>query len=427
MPSVAVVGSQWGDEGKGKITDYLAEVAQVVVRYQGGNNAGHTVIVGDEIFKLHLIPSGAIHPDTDCVIGNGVVVDPQVLVDEIDHLARRGIDGLRLHVSDRSHVILTYHKLQDELEEKQRGDQKIGTTGRGIGPAYADKVSRCGIRMVDFVDIDRFKERLEEILPTKNYLLQKLYDHPGVSLEEILESYRPAAERLKDYVKDTSVFVYDALAANKKVLFEGAQGTMLDIDHGTYPFVTSSSPTAGGIAPGVGVSPRSVDRILGVAKAYTTRVGTGPFPTELHDDIGQQIRERGKEYGTTTGRPRRCGWFDAVVVRYAARVNGMTDLALMSVDTLGGFDEVNVCVAYEYRGQRLEALPARLDVLAECKPIYETYPGWSADLTGVRDWDALPDGAKAYVQGVEKAVGVPVSTVSIGRPREATIMRRPLF
>lgn len=281
--------------------------------------------------------------------------------------------------------------------------------------------------MVDFVDPDRFKARLEEVLPGKNRLLQRFYDHPGVTLEELLESYRPAAERLKEYVKDTSVFVAKALADKKRVLFEGAQGTMLDIDHGTYPFVTSSSPTAGGIAAGVGISPRIIDRILGVAKAYTTRVGTGPFPTELHDEVGERIRERGKEYGTTTGRPRRCGWFDAVVVRYAARVNGFTDLALMSVDTLGGFDEVKVCVAYEYRGQRIEDFPARSDVLAECKPIYETFAGWSPDLSEVTDWEGLPDNAKAYVEGIEKATGVPVSTVSIGRPRKATILRKALF
>lgn len=427
MPSVAVVGSQWGDEGKGKITDYLAEAAQVVVRYQGGNNAGHTVIVGDEVFKLHLIPSGAIHPNTDCVIGNGVVVDPQVLVTEIDGLAERGITGLPLHVSDRAHVILSYHKIQDELEEAQRGDEKIGTTGRGIGPAYADKISRYGIRMIDFIDPDRFRERLAAVLPRKNRLLQRLYDHPGLDLDELLETYRPSAERLIGYVTDTSVMVTDALGQGKRVLFEGAQGSMLDIDHGTYPFVTSSSPTAGGIAPGVGVSPRLIDRILGVAKAYTTRVGTGPFPSELFDSDGDRIRERGKEYGTTTGRPRRCGWFDAVVVRYAARVNGMTDLALMSVDTLGGFDEVKVCVAYKYRGERLEAFPARHDILEECEPIYETFEGWPADLSQVSDWDGLPAAAKAYVQGIEKAVGVPVSTVSIGRPRKATILRNSLF
>lgn len=427
MPSVAVVGSQWGDEGKGKITDYLAEAAEVVVRYQGGNNAGHTVIVGDQIFKLHLIPSGAIHPHTDCVIGNGVVVDPEVLLQEVDNLAERGVRDLQLHVSDRAHVILTYHKLQDELEEALRGDEKIGTTGRGIGPAYADKIARCGIRMVDFVDPARFRERLATVLPAKNRLLQRVYDHSGVELDELVAAYAPFAERLRAYVKDTSVLVADALASGKRVLFEGAQGTMLDIDHGTYPFVTSSSPTAGGIGPGVGVSPRAIDRILGVAKAYTTRVGTGPFPSELHDEIGARIRERGKEYGTTTGRARRCGWFDAVVVRYAARVNGMTDLALMSVDTLGGFDEVKVCVAYNYRGQRLEAFPARHDILEECEPIYETFPGWSPDLAGITTWEGLPQAARAYVEGVEKWVGVPVSTVSIGRPRDATILRRPLF
>jgi len=427
MPSVAVIGSQWGDEGKGKITDYLAEAADVVVRYQGGNNAGHTVMVGDQIFKLHLIPSGAIHPNKDCVIGNGVVVDPLVLVDEIDGLAARGIERLRLHISERAHVILSYHKLQDELEESQRGADKIGTTGRGIGPAYTDKVARCGIRMVDLVEPKLFRQRLAAVLPAKNRLLRSLYGHPGIEMDEILETYGPVGQRLREYVKDTSEFVTAALKAGRRVLFEGAQGTMLDVDHGTYPYVTSSNPTAGGIAAGAGVSPRAIDRILGVAKAYTTRVGTGPFPTELHDAIGDRIRERGKEYGTTTGRPRRCGWFDAVVVRYAARVNGLTDLALMSVDTLGGFDEVKVCVAYNYRGQRLESFPARQDVLEECEPIYESFAGWPEDLSAVRDWDGLPAEAKAYVEGIERAVGVPVAAVSIGRAREATILRRPLF
>ena len=427
MPSVAVIGSQWGDEGKGKITDYLAEKADVVVRYQGGNNAGHTVMVGEEIFKLHLIPSGAIHRGTDCVIGNGVVIDPLVLVGEIDGLAARGIDDLRLHISERAHVILSYHKLQDELEEAQRGEEKIGTTGRGIGPAYTDKVARCGIRMVEFVDPDQFRARLASILPIKNRLLQRMYDHAGIDLEELFEAYRPAAERLRKYVEDTSTFVADALGAGKRVLFEGAQGTMLDVDHGTYPFVTSSNPTAGGIAAGSGISPRLIDRILGVAKAYTTRVGTGPFPSELRDAVGDRIRERGREYGTTTGRPRRCGWFDAVVVRYAARVNGFTDLALMSVDTLGGFDEVKVCVGYMCGGRRIDALPARQDILSACEPIYERYAGWPEDLSGVRRWEDLPAAARAYVEGIERAVGVPVSAVSVGRPREATILRRPLF
>jgi len=427
VPSVAVIGTQWGDEGKGKITDFLAEQADVVVRYQGGNNAGHTVIVGDEVFKLHLIPSGAIHPGTDCVIGNGVVVDPLVLVEEIDHLAERGITNVPLYVSERAHVILRYHKLQDELEENERGDERLGTTGRGIGPAYTDKVARSGIRIVDFVDPDRFRERLKAVLPLKNRMLERFYGHPPLTVDEILDEYREAAERLRPMVCDTSLFVNDALKAGKNVLFEGAQGTMLDVDHGTYPFVTSSTPTAGGIAAGAGVSPRSIDRILGVAKAYTTRVGTGPFPSELTNEVGDWIRERGKEYGTTTGRPRRCGWFDAVVVRYAARVNGLTDLALMSLDTLGGLDEVKICVAYKYRSERIEHFPARHDILEACEPVYEAFEGWNADLSGVSSWEELPEGARRYVDRVSELVGVPVSVVSIGRPRSATILRRPLF
>lgn len=427
MPSVVLVGSQWGDEGKGKMTDFLAEAADVVVRYQGGNNAGHTVVVGDEVFKLHLIPSGAIHPHTVCILGNGVVIDPLVLLQEIDHLRERGIDNLPLFVSDRAHVIMSYHKLQDELEEAARGAEKIGTTGRGIGPAYADKVARCGIRMIDLVEEKRFRARLRSVLPAKNRLLQRLYDHPGVREEELLEVYLPLIDRLRPLVTDTSVRVSRALEEGKRVLFEGAQGTLLDIDHGTYPFVTSSSPSAGGVVSGVGVSPRAIDRILGIAKAYTTRVGTGPFPSELHDEIGERIRQKGKEYGTTTGRPRRCGWFDAVVVRYAARVNGMTDLGLTSLDTLSGFDEVKVCVAYRRKGELLTELPASLDVWDECEPVYESFKGWNADFSSITSWDELPSEAKAYVAGIEKLVGVPVSIVSVGRARSATLVRRPLF
>jgi adenylosuccinate synthase len=427
MPSVAIVGSQWGDEGKGKITDFLAEEADVVVRYQGGNNAGHTVVVGSDVFKLHLIPSGAIHPGTQCVLGNGVVIDPLVLVDELARLRERGVTEFTLHISERAHVIMPYHRVQDELEEALRGGEKIGTTGRGIGPAYVDKVARNGIRMIDLIDPDRFRRRLESILPLKNRLLNGIYGHAGFTVDEIIGTYRKAAEILRPLVEDTSVLVAEAIQQGKKVLFEGAQGTLLDIDHGTYPFVTSSSPTAGGIGPGVGVSPRTIERILGVAKAYTTRVGTGPFPTELHDATGDWIRERGNEYGTTTGRPRRCGWFDAVVVRYAARVNGLTDLALTNVDTLAGLDEVNVCVAYEYRGKRLQHLPASAEILQECRPIYERFSGWSEDLEGVTRWEELPEAARAYVEGIERLVGVPVSIVSIGRARSATLVRNPLF
>ena len=427
MPSVAIVGSQWGDEGKGKITDFLAEDADVVVRYQGGNNAGHTVVVGDEVFKLHLIPSGAIHSGKQCVLGNGVVVDPKVLVDELTQLHERGVTAFSLYVSERAHVILPYHRVQDELEEKARGDGMLGTTGRGIGPAYVDKVARCGIRMIDFVDPKRFRERLAVVLPQKNRMLGALYGHPGFDVDAIVEEYAPVAERIRPLVTDTSLLVAQAIAEQRNVLFEGAQGTLLDIDHGTYPFVTSSSPTAGGIGPGVGISPRAIERILGVAKAYTTRVGTGPFPTELFDATAERIRERGKEYGTTTGRPRRCGWFDAVVVRYAARVNGLTDLALTGVDTLGGLDEVKVCVAYHYRGQRLEHLPSSLEALWECEPIYESFEGWQEDLSGIDRWEDLPAAARAYVEGIGRLVGVPVSIVSIGRARSATLVREPLF
>lgn len=427
MPSVAIVGSQWGDEGKGKITDFLAEDAEVVVRYQGGNNAGHTVIVGSDVFKLHLIPSGAIHPGTQCVLGNGVVIDPIVLVRELAELRERGVTEFTLHISDRAHLIMPYHRLQDELEEAARGGEKIGTTGRGIGPAYVDKVSRSGIRMIDFVDPTSFRRRLESVLPQKNRLLNAVYGHTGFTVDEIIEAYREASEILRPMVGDTSVLVAEAIQQGKNVLFEGAQGTLLDIDHGTYPYVTSSSPTAGGIGPGVGISPRAIERILGVAKAYTTRVGTGPFPSELFDETGDWIRERGNEYGTTTGRPRRCGWFDAVVVRHAARVNGLTDLALTSVDTLGGLDEIKVCVAYEYRGKRLDHLPASVEMLSECRPIYESFAGWEADLRGVSRWEELPSGARDYVEGIERLVGVPVSIVSIGRARSATLMRNPLF
>lgn len=427
MPSVAIVGTQWGDEGKGKITDFLAEAAEMVVRYQGGNNAGHTVVVGDEVFKLHLIPSGAIHPGKQLVLGNGVVVDPKVLVDELTRLHERGVSDFSLYVSERAHVILPYHRVQDELEEASRGDEKLGTTGRGIGPAYVDKVARSGVRMIDFVDPKRFRERLRAVLPQKNRLLAALYGHPGFDVDAIVEEYAPLAEKLRPMVTDTSVLVSRAIEEGKNVLFEGAQGTLLDVDHGTYPFVTSSSPTAGGISPGVGISPRALERILGVAKAYTTRVGSGPFPTELFDEIGERIRERGQEYGTTTGRPRRCGWFDAVVVRYAARVNGLTDLALTGVDTLGGLDEVKVCVAYRCRGRILEHFPSSLEELRECEPVYETFEGWQEDLSGVTRWEELPAAARAYVEGIGRLVGVPVSIVSIGRARSATLVRQPLF
>lgn len=426
MTVVALVGTQWGDEGKGKITDVLASRADVVARYQGGNNAGHTVVVGENTYKLHLVPSGIFYAGTTCLIGNGVVVDPKVLCEEISYLHQQGISTADLYVSEKAHVIMPYHRVLDRLEEGQRL-RKIGTTGRGIGPAYVDKYMRMGIRMLDLRNRESLERALDQVLPLKNQLLQKIYDHPGFDRDELVEEYLAYGEAIVPLLADTSLLIDQARQRGEDILLEGAQGTLLDVDHGTYPFVTSSNPTAGGAAPGVGIGPNQIDQVIGVVKAYTTRVGEGPFVSELQDATGDLIRERGREFGTTTGRPRRCGWFDAVLVRYSVRVNGLTGLSLTLLDVLDALENVQVCVAYEYRGRRLEHLPADLEMLKECKPIYETLPGWQEDITGAKSFADLPQRAQEYLKFLEKQVGCPIQIVSVGPRRDQTIILRQVF
>ncbi len=426
MPIVVVVGAQWGDEGKGKVTDFLASQADVVARYQGGNNAGHTVVVDGTAYKLHLIPSGILYPNTLCIIGSGVVVDPVVLCREMKYLEDLGISTERLAVSSTAHVILPYHKVLDELEEADRLE-KIGTTGRGIGPAYADKYARNGIRMRDLQSEESLRRALDVVLPQKNKLLQKLYDHPGFTVDQILDEFSPLGPTIRRLLSDSSLLVETAYRKGQRVLCEGAQGTLLDIDHGTYPFVTSSSPTAGGAAPGLGIGPTRISQVVGVVKAYTTRVGEGPFVTELRDEIGQAIRDRGKEYGTTTGRPRRCGWFDAVMARYSVRINGLTGVALTLLDVLDAFDTLKICTEYEYHGQPLSEFPTDLRVLEECRPVYRELPGWGRDTTNVKHWDDLPEAARAYLQAVAEEIDCPIQYVSVGPGREQTITLKAVF
>jgi len=420
MSSVVVVGTQWGDEGKGKITDFLSENAEVIARYQGGDNAGHTVIIEDKKYKLHLIPSGIFYPEKISVIGNGVVVNPKSLVKELAYLKEEGISTENLRISDRAHVILPYHIQLDQLQEDAKGDNKIGTTIKGIGPAYMDKAARVGIRVADLLDKEIFEERLRINLEEKNRLFVKMYEASPLAFEDIFEEYYEYGQQLKKYVTDTSVILNDALDAGKRVLFEGAQGVMLDIDQGTYPFVTSSNPVAGGVTIGSGVGPSKINKVVGVCKAYTSRVGDGPFPTELFDEVGSTIREVGKEYGTTTGRPRRVGWFDSVVMRHSRRVSGITNLSLNSIDVLSGLDKVKICVAYDLDGERIDYYPASLEQLKRCKPIYEELPGWSEDITGCRDLAELPANARDYVHRISELVGVRISTFSVGPAREQT-------
>ncbi len=424
MPATIIVGSQWGDEGKGKITDFLADRSEVVVRSQGGNNAGHTVISAGAEYKLHLIPSGILNKDSLNIIGNGVVVDLSVLLGEMEQLQERGISFERFHLSDRAHLIMPYHKLIDGLEESAKGEAKIGTTKRGIGPAYSDKVNRVGIRICDLMEFDEFQHKLHIILKQKNLLLEKIYGEEPLDEGAIVKEFAALAERIRPYVADTSVLVNESLKAGKKVLFEGAQAVHLDIDHGTYPFVTSSSPCAGGALTGTGVGPTKIDAVVGVAKAYTTRVGSGPFPTELHDVYGETLRKVGGEYGVTTGRPRRCGWLDGVVLRYSARVCGMTDLALTKLDVLDQLSELKICVAYRYGGQVMREFPASLSAMEQCEPIYETLPGWQQDISSCRNYEELPENAKAYIKRVEELTETLVSIVAVGPDRQQTILRR---
>ncbi len=427
MPTVVLIGAQWGDEGKGKITDFLAEKADVVVRYQGGNNAGHTVVADGKEFKLHLIPSGILYPGKLCLIGNGVVIDPAVLIAELENLAAQKISTENLRISPRAHVIFPYHQRLDRCEEERKGARKIGTTCRGIGPAYMDKAARAGIRVADLIDPEEFPARLEDALQEKNRLLNQVYGADGFTCAEILAAYSNYAEIIKPYVADVSIIVNEAIARGQNVLCEGAQGTLLDLDHGTYPYVTSSHPVAGAACLGAGFGPTKINRVVGVAKAYITRVGEGPFPTELKDALGDQIRTRGHEFGTTTGRPRRCGWFDGVVARYATRINGLDCLAITKLDVLSGLEKLKVCTAYRYRGELITEFPATLKVLAECEPVYEEFPGWAEDISEIRRYEDLPANAKNYLARLAELARTPVALISVGPSREQTIVTQNVF
>ncbi|MCY1015272.1 adenylosuccinate synthase [Pyxidicoccus sp. MSG2] len=434
MPNVVVIGAQWGDEGKGKVVDLLTEHAQLVVRFQGGNNAGHTLVVGGQKTVLHLIPSGILHPGKTCVIGNGVVVDPAVLVGEIDALKARGFlkEDSQLIISDNAHVIFPWHKLLDSFREKARGGSAIGTTGRGIGPSYEDKVARRGIRVRDLLNAERLRKRIEERLPQALEELRELCAKAGdpvpqLEVPQVLAEFSALGERLKPYVHDASLFLSEQVRRGARILFEGAQGTLLDVDHGTYPFVTSSNCVAGNAAVGSGLGPTAIDKVMGISKAYTTRVGGGPFPTELNDALGEQLRKVGDEYGATTGRPRRCGWLDGVVLRYAARVNGLWGMALTKLDVLSGLKTLSICTAYELDGQKITELPGDYEDLARVKPIYESLPGWDEKIAGVRTFDELPENAKRYVRRVEEVSGVPVVCVSVGADRGETVLLQNPF
>jgi adenylosuccinate synthase len=421
------VGSQWGDEGKGKIIDYLAGKADMVVRAQGGSNAGHTVVIRGKKYALHLIPSGILNSNTANVIGNGVVFDPESFFEELAVLEKDGIPTERIYISDRAHIVLPYHKALDELYENARGSADIGTTKRGIGPAYMDKIERSGIRACDMLDEGGFKEKLEAQIAHKNRVITELFGGAPLDAGEITRRYGEYARLLAPRVRDTGVMVHEALKSGRKVLFEGAQGSMLDIDLGTYPYVTSSHPVSGGFIVGAGIGLGSIKGVVGITKAYTTRVGKGPFVTELADATGDKIRELGQEYGATTGRPRRCGWFDGLVVRYSARVNGLTGLALTLLDVLSGFDELFLCERYERDGRAIEDFPADLGVLEGCRPVYRRLPGWGSDISGCSSYESLPENAKGYVRAVEEITGVPVKIVSVGPDREQTIIREEVF
>jgi adenylosuccinate synthase len=429
MPNVVVVGAQWGDEGKGKIVDRFTEYADVVARYQGGNNAGHTLVVGGEKTVLHLIPAGVLHQGKTCIIGNGVVVDPTVFMMEIDRLKQKGYlaDDSQLVLSLDAHVIMPWHKAVDIARESAMGAGKIGTTGRGIGPTYEDKVARRGIRVRDLLDPAKLARRVNERLPAAREELRRLGADAGLDAATITQEYAALGKRLAVYAGDASRILHGLIKQGKSVLFEGAQGTMLDVDHGTYPFVTSSNTVASNAATGTGVGPTSIDEVIGIAKAYSTRVGGGPYPTEQKGPIGEELRRIGQEFGATTGRPRRTGWFDAVAMRYAARVNGLDGLAIMKIDVLSGFPELQIAVAYELDGKTIDEMPGDPEDLERCKPVYETLPGWTEPLTGIRTWDGLPAAARSYVKRLEVLTGVPVMAVSVGPDREETILLRNPF
>ncbi|MER7705212.1 adenylosuccinate synthase [Kitasatospora sp. NPDC097605] len=421
MPALVLVGAQWGDEGKGKATDLLGGSVDYVVRYQGGNNAGHTVVIGDQKYALHLLPSGILSPNVTPVIGNGVVIDPGVLLSELNGLNERGIDTSKLLVSGNAHLITPYHRTLDKVTERFLGKRRIGTTGRGIGPTYADKINRVGIRVQDLFDESILRQKIEAALHDKNQLLVKLYNRRAIPADLVLEEYLGYADKIKPFLADTTLVLDEALKAGKVVLLEGGQGTLLDVDHGTYPFVTSSNPTSGGACTGSGIGPTKIDRVIGILKAYTTRVGSGPFPTELLDEDGEALRRIGGERGVTTGRDRRCGWFDAVIARYATRVNGLTDFFLTKLDVLTGWEQIPVCVAYEIDGRRVEELPYNQSDFHHAKPVYETLPGWSEDISKAKTFAELPKNAQAYVKALEEMSGAPISAIGVGPGRDETI------
>lgn len=422
MATRIVIGTQWGDEGKGKYIDMLANDSDIVVRFSGGNNAGHTIVTDGVKYALHLIPSGILHKGKTCIIGNGVVVDPAVLLKEISELNEKGIETDNLFISDRAHVIMPYHKELDELQEKFRGNGSLGTTKRGIGPAYSDKTERCGIRMCDLIEEDTFAEKVKSNLKVKNLIIEKVYGGKGFDADKIIAEYSEYAKALKKRITDTNAVLFNAIDEGKNVLFEGAQATFLDLDFGTYPYVTSSNPVAGGVCTGAGIGPVLVDEVYGVLKAYTSRVGAGPFPTEQINEIGDKIRELGWEYGTTTGRPRRCGWLDTVMIRYAAKVNGLTGLAINHVDTIGKLDGIKLCKAYKKDGKEITYFPASLNELAKCEPVYEEFEGWKEDISNIKKYEDLPKNAKLYLLRIEELVGVKIKLIGVGKEREQTIV-----
>ncbi|CAB4573377.1 MAG: adenylosuccinate synthase [Actinobacteria bacterium] len=427
MPAVVIVGAQWGDEGKGKATDLIADRIDYVVKFNGGNNAGHTVVIGTEKYALHLLPSGILTPGVVPVISNGVVIDPEVLMEELDALEARGIDVSGLVISSHAHLITQYHRTLDKVTERFLGKRQIGTTGRGIGPTYADKINRVGIRVQDIFDEGILRQKVEGALHQKNHLLVKVYNRRAIEVDEVVEELLSYRDRLRPLVQDTALLLHTALEDNKTVLFEGGQATMLDVDHGTYPFVTSSSATAGGAATGSGIAPWRLSTVIGIVKAYTTRVGSGPFPSELEDEFGEFLREKGHEYGTTTGRPRRTGWYDAPIARYSARINGVTDFVLTKLDVLTGLDKIPVCVAYDVDGTRIDEVPWSQSDFHHASPIYEYFPGWSEDLTGIREFDDLPQAAKDYVLALEAMSGARISAIGVGPSRDAIVTRHALL
>jgi adenylosuccinate synthase len=430
MSTLVVVGSQWGDEGKGKITDLLSEEADIIVRYQGGCNAGHTVVIGDKQFIFHLIPSGILHQGKKCLIGNGVVVDPESLLQEMENLKKEGveIDG-KLFIDPKTHIVLPYHKTLDELKERKRGKDKLGTTKRGIGPAYIDKIARTGIRMVDLIDEKSLSKKLEINWKEKNEIFNKLYGFKMSNQEKInlIKKYQEYGQLLKKYLMDVSLYLNQAIKEDKKILFEGAQGTLLDVDHGTFPYVTSSHPIAGGACVGTGVGPTKIDKVIGITKAYTTRVGRGPLPTEMQGEMEEYIRQKGREFGATTGRPRRCGWFDAVVVNYAVRINGMDSVALTKIDVLSDLDKIKICTSYKSDGKLIKEFPASLETLQKCIPVYEEMKGWKKDISQVTNYEDLPPQLKAYIHRIEELIKTKMVILSVGPQRRQTIIREKIF